>query len=116
MLKLILGLIGLSLSCAIGSASLANSHVIVANRSGGGWIRCSCIAAASACKSRILNQLSAQSGFITWRQQVGLQEGKSVDLSLACWRKRDTPQMGEGTCCQNSGTEKDVQFFWGELD
>src|ERR1700722_10392302 len=87
----------------------AASNVITPTQDGPAQISCSCITAVSACASRILNTISGQSGTTTWTQEASLNEGHPVDLSLACWRKRDVDKMGGGFCCRNSGNEDDVR-------
>jgi hypothetical protein len=75
---------------------LADSNFVTPTENKQAQVRCKCIIAASACRSKVMNALSGQSGVMAWVQEIGLLSGKPVDVSLACWRKRDVEKAGQG--------------------
>lgn len=67
--------------------------------SGKAKVHCGCVAAVSGCSSQLMWSLQGSAKH-SWWQDIHAQEDQSVDLSEACFRKRDVNKMGDGLCCQ----------------
>lgn len=78
---------------------------------------CTCVLATSACEAKIFDDL-ADKPRQTWSQDIFLKAGVTVDLSSACWRKRDDDKGGKGLCCSilpATDEAKNIRFFNGVL-
>lgn len=92
----------------------------VAGFTGAALIHCHCVAATSGCKSAFFWRL-AGSPTHDWWQEVHLVEGKEVDLTAACYRKRDVEKLGHGLCCpvdekDGKPDEEMLKKFFGVSD
>jgi len=85
--------------------------------SGKGNVHCYCILGVSGCSSDLLWHAQGAPTH-DWHQDNFFQEGKAVDLSDACYRKRDSDGQGNGLCCgvdvkDGKPDDKMVHSFFG---
>ncbi len=105
-----------SLCVFFGSVAAADQHKITPETTETKLLACKCVSVESGCTK--ISDLSSGAVRIKWQQKIHLQAGKEVDLSEACWRKRDVDGMGNGLCCSVAPVDDaktNLGFFWGEL-
>lgn len=72
------------------------------DRTGQSLIHCACVAktiGGAACRYKVVDGLSGKER-PDWWQEVHHEAGNEVDLSMACWRKRNVDTHGAGLCCE----------------
>ncbi|TXN76875.1 hypothetical protein [Methylobacterium sp. WL8] len=81
-------------------------------------IGCKCIASSGGCQLKIYDD-AAENPRQEWIQDYYKSPGRNhsdEELALACWRKRDVPNLGDGLCCSILQNEEDAKrFFSGKL-
>ncbi len=78
-------------------------------------VRCACVAGKDGCTAQFFWKVSGAEQK-TWWQDVFVQAGKEVDLSLACHRKRNVDKFGEGACCDDALTDEEIHRLYGAIE
>jgi hypothetical protein len=78
-------------------------------------VSCACVLATSLCELKVFDQLSGAQRQ-TWTQSNFAKAGVPIDLSAACYRKRDADTGGQGLCCVGTEEHSTIErLFKGEL-
>ena len=78
-------------------------------------IECYCIKNTSACNFGIFNEAVGSPVHI-WTRTINVPHGGAlVDLTEACYRRRNDSGGGAGMCCNIGTDESNKQFFKGVL-
>lgn len=73
-------------------------YKVTFTREGDAKVHCACVTTRGGCDVKLKLPL-AEDGVHQWWQTVQADAGKPVDISAACWRKRDVPGHGDALCC-----------------
>ena len=73
-------------------------HKVKFARAGEARLHCACVTTRSGCDTKLSQPLAVESVH-QWRQTLQVEAGENVDVSAACWRKRDVPGHGDALCC-----------------
>ena len=110
-------LISAAIVSQVPTAALADPNVQTFDDSSARNLDCQCVKQESpvtgACALLNLSERSRDASYPTWVISITPPPGQPIDLSLACWRKRDQP--GDGLCCSENDDQSDVRFFWGQV-
>lgn len=95
------------------SLASANEYVslVTAAKNGEILIECACVMpSGTALQCSGLRVFDVGRPRHQWRQSVHGKKGTQVNLSEACYRKRDAEGMGSGLCCEASAREVNRLF------
>lgn len=80
-------------------------------------VECTCVTPTAGFEQCVVGIFDAAAGRprTTWRQTVFGQAQKPIDLSSACYRKRDAAGGGGSACCEGQDESSSKKFFAAKI-